>query len=202
MCGRCRSAMAPKRKRTTTRRRKLAKRQRRMTYGQVGGVSPGLIVGIGKAGYVITKALGVIKPREPGKYPQNADGKWTNPMHVANPNPMDLCGPGQGLVGRRSVDPMDADIAMSPEYDAGDVDCSVEACYPCWQWLSRLGRSRRNANGGVADVKRSRKKRKAVTFALDGTNGMKRPCTTVSRSPAKALSWRTMWQVWGDFYHK
>ena len=31
---------------------------RRMTYGQVGGVSPGLIVGIGKAGYGITKALG------------------------------------------------------------------------------------------------------------------------------------------------
>ena len=50
--------MPPKRKRTTTRRRKPAKRQRRMTYGQVGGVSPGLIVGIGKAGYGITKALG------------------------------------------------------------------------------------------------------------------------------------------------
>ena len=29
-----------------------------MTYGQVWGVSPGLIVGIGKAGYGITKALG------------------------------------------------------------------------------------------------------------------------------------------------
>ena len=29
-----------------------------MTYGQVGGVSPGLIVGIGKAGYGITKAIG------------------------------------------------------------------------------------------------------------------------------------------------
>ena len=50
--------MAPKRKCTTTRRRKPAKRQRRMTYGQVGGVSLGLIVGIGKAGYGITKALG------------------------------------------------------------------------------------------------------------------------------------------------
>ena len=58
MCGRCRSAMAPKRKRATTRRRKPAKRQRRMTYGQVGGVSPGLIGRIGKAGYGITKALG------------------------------------------------------------------------------------------------------------------------------------------------
>ena len=60
MCGRCGSAMAPKRKckRTMTRRRKPAKRQRRMTYSQVGGVSPGLIVGIGKAGYGITKAIG------------------------------------------------------------------------------------------------------------------------------------------------
>ena len=29
-----------------------------MTYGQVGGVSPGLIVAIGKAGYGITKAIG------------------------------------------------------------------------------------------------------------------------------------------------
>ena len=50
--------MAPKRKRTTTRRRKRAKRQRRMTYSQGGGVSPGPTVGIGKAGYGITKALG------------------------------------------------------------------------------------------------------------------------------------------------
>ena len=47
-----------KRKRTTTRRRTPAKRQRRMTYGQMGGVSPGLLVGIGKAGYGITKAIG------------------------------------------------------------------------------------------------------------------------------------------------
>ena len=29
-----------------------------MTYGQMGGVSPGLLVGIGKAGYGITKAIG------------------------------------------------------------------------------------------------------------------------------------------------
>ena len=47
-----------KRKRTTSRRRPPAKRQRRMTYGQVEGFSPGLIVGIGKAGYGITKAIG------------------------------------------------------------------------------------------------------------------------------------------------
>ena len=60
MCGRCRNAMAPrrKRKRTTTRRRPPAKRPRRMTYGQVGGVGVGLPIGILKAGYGITKAIG------------------------------------------------------------------------------------------------------------------------------------------------
>ena len=63
---------------------------------------------------------------------------------------------------------MDPDIAMSPEYDAFDVDCNVEVCYPCWRWLSRLGRSRRSAKGGLADVNvTSPKKRKAVTFLLD-----------------------------------
>ena len=49
--------MAPrrKRKRTTTRRRPPAKRSRR---GQVGGVGVGLPIGILKAGYGITKAMG------------------------------------------------------------------------------------------------------------------------------------------------
>ena len=52
--------MGPRRKRqrTTTRRRPLAKRPRRMTYGQVGGVSPALPIGILKAGYKGTKAIG------------------------------------------------------------------------------------------------------------------------------------------------
>ena len=45
-----------KRKRTTTRRRPPAKRSRR--HGQVGGVGVGLPVGILKAGYGITKAIG------------------------------------------------------------------------------------------------------------------------------------------------
>ena len=60
MCGRCRSGMAPrrKRKRTTTRRRRPAKRPRRVTYSQVGGVGPGLPIGILKADYGITKAIG------------------------------------------------------------------------------------------------------------------------------------------------
>ena len=42
-----------KRKRTTTRRR-----PRRRTHGQVGGVGVGLPVGILKAGYAGTKAIG------------------------------------------------------------------------------------------------------------------------------------------------
>ena len=39
----------------------------------------------------------------------------------------DLRGFGQRSVERWSVDPTDADIVMSPEYDAVDVDCNVEA---------------------------------------------------------------------------
>ena len=78
----------------------------------------------------------------------------------------DLRGAGKVLVGIWSMDPMDADIVMSRESDAGDVDCNVEEYYPCWRWLSRLGRSR-NANGRLADVNVTRKKRKTVTFALD-----------------------------------
>ena len=45
-----------KRRRTTTRRRRPAKRRRRVS--QVGGVGPGLPIGILKAGYGITKAIG------------------------------------------------------------------------------------------------------------------------------------------------
>ena len=37
------------------------------------------------------------------------------------------------------MDPMDADTVMSPENDAVDAVCNAEACFPCWQWLSRLG---------------------------------------------------------------
>ena len=48
--------MGPKCKRTTIRRRPPAKRRRR--HGQVGGVGVGLPVGILKAGYGITKAIG------------------------------------------------------------------------------------------------------------------------------------------------
>ena len=54
MCGRCRHAMAPRRKRKRTTRR----RPRRVPYSQVGGVGVGLPVGILKAGYGITKAIG------------------------------------------------------------------------------------------------------------------------------------------------
>ena len=55
MCGECQNTMPPRRKRKhrTTRRR-----PRRVTYSQVGGVGVGLPVGILKAGYGITKAIG------------------------------------------------------------------------------------------------------------------------------------------------
>ena len=71
--------MAPrrKRKRTTTRRRPPAKRPRRVTYSQVGGVSPALIVGIGKAGYGITKALGEHQQKQAKKI---SDKRWRDYM--------------------------------------------------------------------------------------------------------------------------
>ena len=77
MCGRCGHAMAPrrKRKRTTTRRRSPAKRPRRPS--QVGGVSPALIVGIGKAGYGITKALGEHQQKQAKKI---SDKRWRDYM--------------------------------------------------------------------------------------------------------------------------
>ena len=65
--------MGRKRKSTTTRRRPPAKRSRRMTYGQVGGVSPGLIVGIGKAGYAGTKAIGEHQHKRAKKI---SDKRW------------------------------------------------------------------------------------------------------------------------------
>ena len=47
--------MAPRRKR---KRRTTRRRPRRVTYNQVGGVGVGLPIGILKAGYGITKAIG------------------------------------------------------------------------------------------------------------------------------------------------
>ena len=58
---------------------------------------------------------------------------------------------------------------MSPENDVDDVDCNAEAGYRCWQWLSRLGRSRRNVDGRV-HVRRDpvlKHPKKAVTFTLE-----------------------------------
>ena len=60
-----------KRKRTTTRRR-----PRRRTHGQVGGVGVGLPVGILKAGYGITKAIGDHQTKRAIKIGENVDGKW------------------------------------------------------------------------------------------------------------------------------
>ena len=49
---------------------------------------------------------------------------------------------------------MDADIVMSRENDAGDVDCNVEVCYQCLRWLSRLWQSR--SVNGRADANMTR----------------------------------------------
>ena len=51
-----RVVMGPKRKRKRSTTRRPAKRRRRVS--QVGGVGPGLPIGILKAGYGITKAIG------------------------------------------------------------------------------------------------------------------------------------------------
>ena len=64
-----------KRKRKATPRRKPAKRQRRRAYSQVGGVSPGLFVGIGKAGYGITKAIGEHQQKRAKKI---SDKRWND----------------------------------------------------------------------------------------------------------------------------
>ena len=92
--------------------------------------------------------MGSIKPSEPSKSPKNADEKrnkananptGVNRLTVASCENVYLRRPGQVLVGRWSVDPMDADIVMSPEYDGGDVDCNVEACYPVGDGSLALG---------------------------------------------------------------
>ena len=55
MCGECPNTMPPRRKR---KRRTTRRRPRRVTTSQVGGVGVGLPIGILKAGYGITKAIG------------------------------------------------------------------------------------------------------------------------------------------------
>ena len=63
---------------------------------------------------------------------------------------------------------MDADIVMSPENDAVDVDYNGALGYRFWQWLSRLCGSGNTNQGSVFDDQSNRRrKRKAVTFALD-----------------------------------
>ena len=74
MCGECQNTMPPKRKR---KRRTTRRRPRRVTYSQVGGVSAGLIVGIGKAGYGITKALGEHQQKQAKKI---SDKRWRDYM--------------------------------------------------------------------------------------------------------------------------
>ena len=69
---------------------------------------------------------------------------------------------------------MDADIVISRENDADNVDCNVEECYHCWRWPSRLGQSR-NANGR-ADVKVTRKKENRSRLPWTRTTSMSPSC--------------------------
>ena len=63
---------------------------------------------------------------------------------------------------------MDADIVMSPENDAVDVDYNGALGYRFWQWLSRLCGSGNTNQESAFDARTNRRpKRKAVTFALD-----------------------------------
>ena len=72
-CGPCRSGMGRKCKRTTTRRRKPAKRRR----GQVGGFGPAVPIGILKAGYGITKAIG---EHQQARAKEISDKRWREYM--------------------------------------------------------------------------------------------------------------------------
>ena len=70
MCGECQNTMPPRRKR---KRRTTRRRPRRVTYSQVGGVGVGLPVGILKAGYGITKAIGEHQQKRAKKI---SDKRW------------------------------------------------------------------------------------------------------------------------------
>ena len=66
------------------------------------------------------------------------------------------------------MDPTDADIVMSLEYDADDVARSAALSYRFWQWLSRLCGSGNTNPESAFDARTNRRpQRKAVTFALD-----------------------------------
>ena len=71
MCGECRHAMAPRRKRKRSTTRRPAKRRRRVS--QVGGVAASLPIGIFKAGYGITKAIGEHQQKRAKKI---SDKRW------------------------------------------------------------------------------------------------------------------------------
>ena len=58
---------------------------------------------------------------------------------------------------------MDADIVMSPENDAGDVDCNAVLNSRFWQWLSRLcGSGNINQESVFDDQTSPRSKRRNV----------------------------------------
>ena len=72
MCGRCGHAMAPRRK-----RQRSTTRRRRRRVSQVGGVAASLPVGILKAGYAGTKAIGEHQQKRAKKI---SDKRWRDYM--------------------------------------------------------------------------------------------------------------------------
>ena len=56
------------------------------------------------------------------------------------------------------MDPTVADIVMSLEYDAGDVDSNVALGYRFWQWLSRLCGSGNTNPESVFDARTNRRR--------------------------------------------
>ena len=123
------------------RKRRPTKRPRCRTYSQVGGVAPGLLVGIGKTGYSITKAIGELQPKR-------ADWTWSK----ANENAIrvnrsivlscdqtykkTLVGPTRVSWKRWSLDRMDTAIVMCPEFDA--------------TWITTWRRATHAGNGSLA----------------------------------------------------
>ena len=85
----------------------------------------------------------------------------------------DLGGPRQGLVGRWSVDPMDADNAMSPTTPATWIATWRRATYVDDGSLALGGQNTPTAG---APTLRGDPKEKPSPLRWIGTNGMKRPC--------------------------
>ena len=75
------------------------------------------------------------------------------------------------------MDPTVADIVMSLEYDAADVDYNAALGYRFWQWLSRLCGSGNTNQESAFDARTNDDPNKKPSRLLwIGTTSMKQPC--------------------------